>query len=73
MEKAVALVDEPLVLAAVLESRFTLICLTTCDGFVSEISEQTKRLAGRADYKDRTILNTGANDYICNNYDYFVS
>ncbi|KAH4596271.1 hypothetical protein HBI60_228080 [Parastagonospora nodorum] len=28
---------------------------------------------GRADYKDRTILDTGANDHICNTYDRVVS
>jgi hypothetical protein len=43
------------------------------DEQVAEISEQAKRLAGRADYKDRTILDTGALDHICNNYDRFIS
>jgi hypothetical protein len=50
-----------------------LTCLATRDSHVSKILEQTKRLAGCADYKDRTILNTGANNHICNNYNCFVS
>jgi hypothetical protein len=50
-----------------------LTCLTTRDSYVSKILEQTKRLASRADYKDCTILNTGANNHICNNYNCFVS
>jgi hypothetical protein len=43
------------------------------DEQIAEISEQAKRLASRADYKDRTILDTGASDHICNNHDRFIS
>lgn len=55
---------------------FNMTCLAAEDDDdeqITEISEQAKRLAGRADYKDRTILDTGASDHICNNYDRFVS
>jgi hypothetical protein len=30
------------------------------------------RLADRADYRNRTIVNTSATDYICNNYAKFI-
>jgi hypothetical protein len=30
------------------------------------------RLADRADYRNRTIINTSATDYICNNYAKFI-
>jgi hypothetical protein len=43
------------------------------DEQIAEISEQAKRLADRADYKDRTILDTGASNHICNNSDRFIS
>jgi hypothetical protein len=43
------------------------------DEQIAETSDQAKRLADRADYKDRTILDTGASDHICNNYDRFSS
>jgi hypothetical protein len=59
-------------------SAFVMTCLAAEDDGeedeqIAEISEQAKRLAGRADYKDRTILDTGASDHICNNYDRFSS
>ncbi|KAF1945022.1 hypothetical protein EJ02DRAFT_478004, partial [Clathrospora elynae] len=57
---------------------FMMTCLAAEDNSkedeqIAEISEQAKRLAGRADYKDRTILDTGASDHICNNHDRFIS
>ena len=59
-------------------SAFMMTCLAEEDDSeedeqIAEISEQAKRLAGRADYKDRTILDTGASDHICNNHDRFIS
>jgi len=58
-------------------SAFMMTCLAaeydTEDEQIAEISEQAKRLADRADYKDRTILDTGASDHICNNRDRFIS
>jgi hypothetical protein len=43
------------------------------DKQIAEILEQAKRLADRADYKDCTILDTGASNHICNNYNRFIS
>jgi transposase InsO family protein len=37
-----------------------------------QISEQVRKLAARGDYKDRTILDTGATNHICNNKDKFI-
>ncbi|KAF2025023.1 hypothetical protein EK21DRAFT_117219 [Setomelanomma holmii] len=59
-------------------SAFIMTCLAAEHGDeeneqIAEISEQAKRLAGRSDYKDRTILDTGASDHICNNHDRFIS
>jgi hypothetical protein len=60
-------------------SSFALACVTNRSDnddditSIAEISEQAKRLASRSNYKNRTILNTGATDHICNNYNRFVS
>jgi hypothetical protein len=40
---------------------------TVHDSNVAEVSEQAMQVAHRAEYKDRTIVNTGATDHICNN------
>jgi hypothetical protein len=39
---------------------------------VVEVSEQAMRFAGRTDYKDRTIVDTGATDHICNDLSKFI-
>jgi hypothetical protein len=58
-------------------SAFIMTCLAAKhdseDEQIAEILEQAKRLADRADYKDCTILDTGASDHICNNHDRFIS
>jgi len=43
------------------------------DEQIAEISKQAKRLAYHADYKERTILYTGASDRTCNSHDCFIS
>jgi hypothetical protein len=40
--------------------------------YIAEVSKQAMRLADCADYRNRTIVNTGATDYICNNYAKFI-
>lgn len=46
---------------------------TSIDDNTAEVSGQTMRFAGRTEYKDRTIIDTGATDHICNNYDRFIT
>jgi hypothetical protein len=45
---------------------------TTCDNDVAEVSEQAMQVAHRTEYKDRTIIDTGATDHICNGLSKFV-
>jgi hypothetical protein len=39
---------------------------------IAKISERAMRLADRADYRNRTIVDTGATDHICNDYAKFI-
>ncbi|KAI2478963.1 hypothetical protein Ptr902_09929 [Pyrenophora tritici-repentis] len=39
---------------------------------IAEVSERAMRLADRADYRNRTIVDTGATDHICNDYAKFI-
>jgi hypothetical protein len=41
-------------------------------GNIVEVSELAMRIAGRADYKHRTIVDTGATNHICNNLLKFI-
>jgi hypothetical protein len=41
-------------------------------GDIAEVSEQAMRFAHRTEYKERTIVNTGATDYICNDLSKFT-
>jgi hypothetical protein len=45
---------------------------TVHDNSVAEVSEQAMQVAHRAEYKDRTIVDTGATDHICNDLSKFV-
>jgi hypothetical protein len=45
---------------------------TTCDNDVAEVSEQAMQVAHRTEYKDPTIIDTGATDHICNGLSKFV-
>jgi hypothetical protein len=40
---------------------------------IAEVSERAMRLADCADYRNRTIVNTSATDYIYNNYTKFIN
>jgi hypothetical protein len=40
--------------------------------YIAEVSERAMRLADRVDYRNHTIVNTGATDHICNNYAKFI-
>jgi hypothetical protein len=40
--------------------------------YIAEVSKRAMRLADCADYRNRTIINTSATDYICNNYAKFI-
>jgi hypothetical protein len=39
---------------------------------IAEVSKRAMRLADRADYRNYTIINTSATDYICNDYAKFI-
>lgn len=45
---------------------------TVDDSNVAEVLEQAMQVAHRAEYKERTIVDTGATDYICNDLSKFV-
>jgi len=45
---------------------------TVDDSNVAEVSEQAMQVAHRTEYKDRTIVDTGATDHICNDLSKFV-
>jgi hypothetical protein len=40
--------------------------------YIAEVSERAMRLADRAEYRDRTIVDTGATDHICNDHAKFI-
>jgi hypothetical protein len=40
--------------------------------YIAEVSKRAMRLADRADYRNRTIVDTGATDHICNDYAKFI-
>jgi hypothetical protein len=51
---------------------FSLTAVADSGNDIAQVSEKASRIAGRADYKDRTTVNTGSANHICNDFDKFV-
>jgi hypothetical protein len=51
---------------------FSLTAVADSDNDIAQVSEKALRIAGQADYKDRTIVDTGSTNHICIDFDKFV-
>jgi hypothetical protein len=51
---------------------FSLTAVADSDNDTAQVSEKALRIAGRADYKDLTIVDTGSTNHTCNDFDKFI-
>jgi hypothetical protein len=51
---------------------FAFYATTKIPNYIAEVSKRAIRLTDRVDYRNYTIINTSAIDYICNNYTKFI-